>query len=61
MSVEREIDEIIEDVQSDHSQEVGEDTIAAVAAQEVANLLSATGDSLGAICADIEASRSHEA
>ena len=59
MSVEREIDDIVEDEQSDRSQDEVEDSMA-VAAQEVANLLSATGDSFERMCADIEPSKSHE-
>ena len=59
MSAEREIDDILEEGENEPLQEEADDTIA-LAAQEVANLLSAMGDSLGAICADIESAVSRE-
>ena len=59
MSAEREVDDILEEGENGPLQEEADDTIA-LAAQEVANLLSAMGDSLGAICADIESAVSRE-
>ena len=59
MSAEREVDDILEEVENEPLQGEADDTIA-LAAQEVANLLSAMGDSLGAICADIESAESRE-
>ena len=59
MSAEREVDDILEEGENDPLQEEADDTIA-LAAQEVANLLSAMGDSLGAICADIESAVSRD-
>ena len=60
MSVEREVDDIVDEMQGHHVDEESSDTMA-LAAQEVSNLLSATGDSFGAICAEIEAAVSSEA
>ena len=60
MSAEREIDEIVEVNQDDPSQEECQDSVA-LAAQEVANLLAATGDSFEAICAEVEAASLQEA
>ena len=60
MSEEREIDQIVEDEQIHHEDEEGLDQLS-LAAQEITNLLSATGDSFGAICAEIEAAESKQA
>ena len=59
MSTEQEIDSIIEDDQEVQYQDEPQKAVA-LAAQEVANLLSATGDSFGAICAEIETAKSEE-
>ena len=53
MSEEREIDEIIAEEQVHHWDVMEHDPLA-LAALEIANLLASTGDSFGAICADIE-------
>ena len=60
MSADHEIDEIVEENRDDPSQEEFQDSVA-LAAQEVANLLSATGDSFEAICAEIETATSPDA
>ena len=60
MSEEREIDQIVEEEHIHHEDEEGLDQLS-LAAQEIANLLSATGDSFGAICAEIEAAESKQA
>ena len=59
MSEEREVDEILEEGGDEPSREDSDNAIT-LAAQEVANLLSAIGDSLGAICAEIESAESRE-
>ena len=59
MSDEHEVDEILEEGGDVPSREVTESAIT-LAALEVANLLSAMGDSLGAICAEIESAESRE-
>ena len=60
MSEEREIDQIVEEEHIQQEDEEGLDQVS-LAAQEIANLLSATGDSFGAICAEIEAADSKPA
>ena len=59
MSEEREVDEILEEGGDVPAREESDSAIT-LAAQEVANLLSAMGDSLGAICAEIESAESRE-
>ena len=50
MSMEQEVDDIVDEMQ-DHQEDVEVDNSMALAANEVSNLLSATEDSFGAICA----------
>ena len=59
MSMEREVDDIVDEMQ-DHQEDVEVDNSMALAANEVSNLLSATGDSFGTVCAEIESAGSRE-
>ena len=59
MSAEQEIDNIIDEDQEVQYQDEPQEAVA-LAAQEVANLLSATGDSFGTISAEIETAKSQE-
>ena len=59
MSVEQEIDRIVAEERQSADTEI-DDTVTSLALHEVTVLLATTGDSLGAICSEIEAATSKE-